>query len=155
MIAKEKQAMSSMHSVNSTARETVERQFDALNRHDPQAWAANYSPDAVALDPQHPEPLKGREAIAADVFDFIAAFPDLQVELNELLGNADGYAIEFTMRGTHKGPLLGPSGHIPATNRRMEVRGSAFARLGVDGRIVEERRHYDLAGVLSQLGLMR
>jgi hypothetical protein len=36
----------------------------------------------------------------------------------------------------------------------MAVRGAAFAKLDGGGRIVEERRHYDLAGLLAQLGLM-
>jgi steroid delta-isomerase-like uncharacterized protein len=133
----------------------LNRQIDALNRHDAQAFAACYSPDAIVFDPQYPELLKGRDAVLKDVADFFAAFPDLRGEVRREVGDGDTYAYEVSMSGTHKGPMVGPTGHIPATNRRVTVGGGIIARLDKEGRIVEERRYYDLAGLLSQLGLMQ
>ena len=52
----------------------LNRQIDAFNRHDAQAFAACYSPDAIVFDPQYPELLKGREAVLKDMADFIAAW---------------------------------------------------------------------------------
>jgi hypothetical protein len=43
---------------------------------------------------------------------------------------------------------------LPPTGRRVEMRGGAFTRLNERGEIVEERRYYDVANVLRQLGVM-
>ena len=37
--------------------------------------------DAVVVDPQYPEPLRGRAAIERDIADFLRAFPDLGMEV--------------------------------------------------------------------------
>ena len=86
-------------------------------------------------DPQYPEPLKGRNAIARDLAEFFRAFPDLRMELKQSLVVEDCYAMEYALTGTHKGPLVRPSGTIPASNRRIEVGGSAIARIGDEGRV--------------------
>jgi predicted ester cyclase len=46
-----------------------------------------------------------------------------------------------------------PSGEVPATGRRLEFGLAFFSRLDESGKIVEERRYYDLADQLTQLGL--
>ena len=51
--------------------------------------------------------------------------------------------------------MAGPAGEIPATNRPMEVRFAAFLRVTDQGLIAEERRYFDLAGMMQQLGLMQ
>lgn len=132
----------------------ITRQFEALNRHDAAAAAAAYTADAVVLDPQYPEPLRGRNAIVKDFEELFGAFPDLEVTEKLTLIEGDAYAIEFTMRGTHKGPLIGPSGHIPATGKRVEFHGGAFGRVDAEARAIEERRSFDLTGMLSQIGLL-
>ena len=133
----------------------VARQFERVNRHDHQAFASGYSPDAVVSDPWYPEPLKGTDALAKDFADFFVAFPDLNFSLKLTLADGDNYGAEFTMSGTHKGSMVTPTGHIPATNKRIDVRGAVFGRIDAEGRIVEERRHYDVAGMMSQLGLLQ
>jgi steroid delta-isomerase-like uncharacterized protein len=139
-----------------TRNPTLDRQIDAINRHDAKAFAACYSADTTVFDPQYPELLRGREAIAKDMSDFLAAFPDLQATVRQSLDNGDIYAFEIRMTGTHEGPMAGPGGaHIPATKRRIDIGGCIMARVGADGTIVEERRYYDLAGLLGQLGLMQ
>jgi steroid delta-isomerase-like uncharacterized protein len=132
----------------------VARRFDTANRHDVQAWASTYSSDAVVFDPGYPEPLRGTDAIAKDFADFITAFPDLKITQGLTLVDGDNYAMEYTISGTHTGPLVTPSGRISATNKRIDVPGSAFGRIDAAGRSADERRYYDFAGILGQLGLM-
>jgi steroid delta-isomerase-like uncharacterized protein len=123
-------------------------------RHDADAAAKLYSPKAVVYDPQYPEPLRGEQAIRKDFEDFFRAFPDLKFEiLSELEKSATEGAAEFRFTGTHKGPLAGPQGEIAPTNKRIEMRGASFYRVGSDGKITEERRYYDLATILGQLGI--
>jgi steroid delta-isomerase-like uncharacterized protein len=138
-----------------TSSSTLRRQLDALNRHDVETFASCYADDAEVFDPAYPELLRGRDAVAKDMSDFLAAFPDLEASVSRVIDNGDSLAYEITMRGTHRGSLIAPTGHIPATNRKVEIGGGILVRLGADGRIVEERRYYDLTGLLYQLGQLQ
>jgi steroid delta-isomerase-like uncharacterized protein len=133
----------------------VQQQTAAFNNHDEAAFASGYAPDAVVTDPQYPEPLRGKDAIGRDIADFFTAFPDCSAEIKRTVGNDGSYAMEVEMKGTHSGPLLGPTGLVPATGRSVRFPAGIFARLDGNGRIVEEHRYYDLAGQLAQLGLMQ
>ena len=134
-----------------SAAEVTRKWAEAINRHDPAGFAALYAPNAVVQDPQYPAPLEGRDAIQKDMGDFMVAFPDLHMALSSLVEKNDACAVEGTFRGTHSGPLATPSGDIPPTNRQFVVNGAASYRLDAQGRILEERRYYDLAGLFAQL----
>ena len=136
------------------AKDTVKKMVDAFNRHEANAFAALFAPDAVAYDPQYPQPLKGREAIRKDIEDFFQAFPDIQFKISNIIVSGDTVAFEGSAIGTHKGPLAGPTGTVPATNRGVEIRFAAFDRVNAQDLVVEERRYFDLAGMMQQLGLM-
>ena len=138
--------------MNSVAN-VVQRSVEALNKHDAAAFAAVYAPDAVVYDPYYPEPLKGRDAIQKDISDFFRAFPDIHNALRSTLADGQIVAAEFTVSGTHQGPLTLPTGEIPATGRSLRFDGGVFARVNSQGEIVEEHRYFDLAGQLEQLGL--
>jgi len=64
-------------------------------------------------------------------------------------------AMEWTMSGTHTGPLVGPMGTIPASNKRVTVKGAEFTRHDAQGLIVDERGYFDMASFMMQLGLMQ
>jgi steroid delta-isomerase-like uncharacterized protein len=131
---------------------SVKEQVQVLNRHDADAFAGFYTPSALLYDPQYPEPLKGREAIRKDMADFIRAFPDLTFDATTIIEQGATVAFEGTGKGTHRGPLTGPAGEIAATNRPVEMKFAAFLRVE-NGLIAEERRYYDLAGLMQQLGV--
>jgi steroid delta-isomerase-like uncharacterized protein len=133
---------------------SIQDQVGALNRHDPDGFAGFYTADAVIEDPQYPEPLKGRAAIRKDIAAFVAAFPDLEFTVKSVLQDGNSVAFDGVGKGTHKGPMVGPEGEIPATNRPMQVRFAALLRVNDEGLITEERRYFDLAGLMQQLGVM-
>jgi steroid delta-isomerase-like uncharacterized protein len=137
--------------------EAASRKFaDTFNKHDLDALAKLYAEDAIAYDPMYPEPLRGREAIRKDAATFFKGFPDVRMEVITTLEKGDqNGADEIRMTGTQTGPLETPTGQVlPPTNKRFEMRGSGFARLNERGEIVEERRYYDVATLLRQLGIM-
>ena len=129
---------------------------DSFNKHDLDALAKLYAEDAVAYDPMYPEPLRGRAAIRKDAATFFRGFPDIRYEIITTLEKDDrNGADEIQMMGTHTGPLETPTGQeLPPTNKRVELKGGAFTRLNDRGEIVEERRYYDVASVLRQLGVV-
>jgi steroid delta-isomerase-like uncharacterized protein len=133
----------------------IRKQADAWNRHDAEAVAQSYSEDATVIDPQYPEPLKGRDAIRKDAADFLAASPDLVFRLDRILVEGDTIAYEGVGRGTQTGPLQLPTGLIPPTNKPFEFRFAGFDRLDEAERVREEHRYFDVAGLLGQLGLLQ
>ena len=142
-----------------TTRTSIEelssRQADAWNRHDARAVSNFYTADATVVDPAYPEPLAGKAAIEKDAADFFVAFPDLKVNRVKVISEGDSVVAEVTASGTHRGPLQFPSGLIPATNKRMEFRIAVSQDLDASGNVRQERRYFDVAGVLTQLGLMQ
>ena len=137
------------------SRETLEAQLQAFNRRDAAAFASFYAEDAVVIDPQYPEPLRGRQAIQQDTEVFLKAFPDVEFSFRNTLVHDRIIAAEATLAGTNDGPLPLPSGEvIPATGRRLEFDLAFFSQLDESGKIVEERRYYDVAGQQTQLGLV-
>jgi steroid delta-isomerase-like uncharacterized protein len=136
------------------AEDVARKAIDAFNRHDAEGFAALYSEHATAFDPQYDAPLTGRAAIRNDIEAFFRAFPDAHASMSTVLTNGEAVAFEVTMHGTHQGPLISPTGEIPPTNQRIELRGGRFIRIDQSGEIVECNRYYDLAGVMVQLGLV-
>jgi steroid delta-isomerase-like uncharacterized protein len=129
---------------------------EAFSKHDLDALVKLYAEDAVAYDPMYPEPLRGRDAIRKDAATFFKGFPDMRLEIINTIEKDDrNGADEVRLIGTQTGPLETPMGQVlPPTNKRVEMRGGAFTRLNERGEIVEERRYYDVANVLRQLGVM-
>jgi steroid delta-isomerase-like uncharacterized protein len=67
-----------------------------------------------------------------------AAFPDLNVTVEEVVAEGDRVAARVTMRGTHRGEFQG----IAPTGKRVEVRAMDMFRIS-DGKIVEHWGHAD------------
>jgi steroid delta-isomerase-like uncharacterized protein len=78
---------------------------------------------------------------------FLAAFPDMQVTLEESLAVGEKLVRRVSWTATHQGTFLG----IPATGRRVAVRETIILRVA-DGKIAEEWEMADLLGLLQQLG---
>ena len=136
--------------------ETSRKLADAQTKHDAEKVASCYAADAVAYDPMYPEPLKGREAIRNEAVGFFKGFPDLRFEIVSVVEKDDrSGAGEVRLSGTNTGPMESPTGdEIPPTNKKIDLKGAAFAKLNERGEIVEERRYYDVGAFLRQLGLM-
>lgn len=136
-----------------SANQTYGRVLESFNQNDPKEYAAAYAPNTVVSDPLYPQPLMGRDAIEQDVVDVRRAFPDARLTFRGIHEMGSDVALEYTLTGTNLGPIATPDGEIPATRRALKVDGAAFSRLDEDGHIIEERRYYDIAGMLAQLGI--
>ena len=135
------------------SRGLAEKQISIFNAHDAEGWTNSYAEDATVSDPGYPEPLRGREAIRKDIDAFFTAFPDMQFTVTDVITDGDKFVVEGTGTGTHQGPLQGPQGEIPPTNKRITTQFVAIGRVDGSDLIVEERRYYDQASLFEQLGL--
>lgn len=80
---------------------------------------------------------------------FRTSFPDMRMEVIDLVAEADTVVGRFTCSGTHLGEWLG---YAPTGRRFEAVDEVSFYRLR-DGRIVESWGIEDTLGRLEQLGL--
>ncbi len=108
-----------------------------------------FSEDVERSDPDHPQPIRGRQEIANYMAEVRTGFPDFKIELKQQVGEGDQVAVEWRCTGTHNGVFQG----IPATGRRANVAGVSLYRIQ-GGKIVEERAYFDRLALLQQLGVI-
>jgi steroid delta-isomerase-like uncharacterized protein len=125
----------------------VRRHMDSENVHDFDTTIATFGRphyEIVATGAVH----DGEDAVRRYFAETRTAFPDQRNELIALRHVDDGVVVEFWLRGTHRGPLLG----IAPTGRAFECRMAAFF-LFEPGRaaLACERVYFDSATILRQL----
>lgn len=140
------------HSPNGedTYRRLTEEWNAAFNAHDAEKFASYYAEDAMVTDPMYPQSLRGREAVQQDITEFMGALPDVVSDLQQMLVDGATVATHGAMTGTQTGPMPTPSGEIPPTGRPVKVPMGVFRRFGADGKVAEEHRYYDVAGLAAQ-----
>lgn len=124
-------------------RRLIERGFNGQNLSEfDRYFAANMV--AHHLPPGVPVGVEGTKANAAM---FLAAFPNLDVTIEELLCDGDYTVLRWSARGNQTGVLMG----MPPTGRQIDISGIAIDRW--DGECaVEHWENIDLYGMLVQLG---
>jgi steroid delta-isomerase-like uncharacterized protein len=132
---------------------TVEKIFATLNARQLGVMDEFYANDYRYEAPGLPGPAD-LETARGYVQGFLTAFPDLHFELRDKVAQGDLVAVSWVSTGTHSGPLRTPSGAtLPATNKKVNGQGGSFYRFK-NGKITSSAIHWDMATLLSQLGLM-
>jgi steroid delta-isomerase-like uncharacterized protein len=106
-------------------------------------FAANGISHGLGMDQRGPAGFKPFHAAYRD------AFPDVRLELEDVIAEEDMVACRWTATATHRGKGLG----FPATNRQVRFSGMAFIRVQ-DGKLVEGWNNFDQLGMLQQLGIV-
>lgn len=89
-----------------------------------------------------------RDEMGEIVLRWREAFPDLRMDIEEMISEGDIVAARLTLSGTHEGPWRG----APPTGRRVSMALMMFFRFE-DGRMVELWESDDQLGFQRQLGL--
>ncbi|HOG46203.1 MAG TPA: ester cyclase [Anaerolineae bacterium] len=79
--------------------------------------------------------------------NFRSAFPDLHVNIEEMVAEGDKVAMRSTIRGTQKGEFMG----ISPTGMQVSWQAMAIFRVA-SGKILERWSSQDHLGLLQQLG---
>ncbi len=77
-----------------------------------------------------------------------AAFPDLRMDPEDVLGSGDKVVARVRATGTHQGEFMG----MPATGRSVDVQLIDIIRFGDDGLAHEHWGVVDLMAMMQQLG---
>jgi predicted ester cyclase len=83
------------------------------------------------------------------VYLYRHAFPDLLVEIQDQIAEGDQVVTRLRIRGTHKNALMA----IAASGRKIDIACIRIDRL-TGGKIVESWSHFDMIGLLHQIGAL-
>ncbi len=106
-----------------------------------------YAPDLVWHEPD--QDIRGYDQAKKFVSTFLAAMPDINVTVEDLIAEGDKVVSRYTIRGTHEGET---EEFGPPTGKQMVLEGITIHRIE-GGKIVEEWNRYDNLSILQQLGL--
>ncbi|MGE3909286.1 MAG: ester cyclase [Chloroflexota bacterium] len=128
--------------------DVAQRYFDAWNRRDAEAIAANFAPGGTYNDPTTDGDLTGN-AIAEYASGLFGAYPDLSFEIvSNTPAGPNQAAAQWIMRGTNTGSYGGG----PPTGKTVELPGADF--IAVSGNAVQSvRGYFDRRTIVDQLGL--
>jgi steroid delta-isomerase-like uncharacterized protein len=124
------------------------RSWEIVNQRNPDLIEEFYPPDFVWHEPD--QDIRGYEQAKQFVSTFFAAFPDIDISVEDTIAEGEQVVSRYTIRGTHQGET---EEFGPPTEKRMELKGITIHRFE-DGKIVEEWERYDHLSVLQQLGLV-
>ncbi len=114
----------------------------AWSSRNPASLAAFYAEDG-ALSVNGGAPSVGRAAITAKAGEFMTAFPDMIVQLDEVRGEGRHAVFRWIWTGTNTGP--------GGTGKSVRIKGYEEWTFGADGRITESKGHYDEAEYRRQV----
>lgn len=137
-----------MNENTSTKNREVVRRFneEVIGRGDERAFHELVAPEFVnrTAPPGFPEGPEGMWRMFHEILR--PALPDLSVEIHDQLVDGDRVVTRKTLRGTHRGALLG----VPATGRAVAIDVIDVVRVA-DGRYVEHWGVNTLGAVLADL----
>jgi steroid delta-isomerase-like uncharacterized protein len=119
---------------------------EAWNQGDLAVVDEAFAPDYEEHNPR-PGQEPGIDGYKGGVMMLRAAFPDLSLDLHDIIAEEDRVAVLYTLRGTHDGELMG----LPASGQRVSSDGMVFARFR-DGRVIERWGVQDMMTLLQQIG---
>ena len=90
--------------------------------------------------------LPGIDSERQSISLYIAAFPDLHVNIDDLIAEGDKVVQRWTATGTHQGDLM----DIPASGKSITFTGITIYRFA-DGKIVELWWAWDTMGLMQQI----
>lgn len=124
----------------------VHESVEAFNAGDTDKLLTIVAPDIVIHYAEMPEPLHGRDTWQLGFELGRRAFPDLEIQVDDLVAATDKVAVRLTLSSTHQGEFQG----IPATGRTISYVSHEFYRVQ-DGLFAEEWICSDMVSLFSQL----
>ena len=107
------------------------------------ANVASFFAEDGSLKINEGNPSVGRTAITAAAQEFMTAFPDMVVTMDELNVDGDRATFHWTLAGTNTGPA--------GTGKAVRISGYEEWRLGAGGLIAESLGHFDEAEYQRQI----
>jgi steroid delta-isomerase-like uncharacterized protein len=101
-------------------------------------------------DPATPNAARGPEGTRQLVTMYRAAFPDLQIRIDDIIAEGQMVAFRWTSSGTHRGELFGTQ----PTGKQITTSGISILRTA-GGKVAEDWVNWDTLGLLQQIGAVK
>lgn len=128
----------------------IHKLFDLFNQNDPKklnAFDELLAPNCHLHDPIIAHPKAGSETFKQTEKEYIKAFPNKKLVIDDIFSTEDRVAARWTTKGNHKGEFQG----IAGTDREFTISGISFYRIA-NNKIIEIWRIWDRQGLLEQIG---
>jgi steroid delta-isomerase-like uncharacterized protein len=129
----------------------VRAHYDAFNSRNIDKSLALVTEDVKWLNIPFGASYTARKGYREFLDNWSTGMPDCKVEVLNVVAGDEWTAVEFIARGKHTGPLVGPQGTIPATQKTIDMKFCELLRVK-DGQIAEGRVYFDAATMMRQLG---
>jgi steroid delta-isomerase-like uncharacterized protein len=127
-------------------KELLKKAAQAFNKIDQRSGWYDFHAESVQAHGLGPTPVD-KAGMKGFYTALWGGFPDLTIQIDELVGEADKVVWRVTASGTHKGPFLG----MPATGKSVAF-GAQYTFRFEHGKIVERWSNIDRLSLLVQLG---
>jgi steroid delta-isomerase-like uncharacterized protein len=128
---------------------TARRFYELLSAGDLDAFGEALADDFVEHE-ETPGLAPTKEGVLQFFKMYLAAFPDMRMEPQDILSSGQKVVARTRVTGTHKGELMG----MPATGKRIDVQLIDILRFGDDGLAKEHWGVIDMLGMMQQLGVV-
>jgi steroid delta-isomerase-like uncharacterized protein len=126
---------------------------DAFNASDWERCQAALAPDSLYDEVGTARRVEGVGDIISCWQAWKVTMPDAKGNVTNAFVTGNTVVLEVTWQGTHTGPLVGPTGTVPATGKQQTSRGCWVANFE-GGKIKECRHYFDMLSFMQQLGIL-
>ena len=124
------------------------RAYEAINQKNLDALDEMVASDIIDHDPA-PGQGPGLEGVKQYFSSLHTAFPDVQMNIDDMIAEGDKVVARLNVSGTHQGEFMG----IDPTGNRVTITGIDILRIA-DGKIVEHWGKFDDLSMMQQLGVI-
>jgi steroid delta-isomerase-like uncharacterized protein len=126
----------------------LQESLEALNARDVDRFMATIHDEVTWSLDASKDPISGPKALRALIEAMIAAIPDMNYELIQIIGaDNDHVVIRYVLRGKHEGEFMG----IAPTHNKIEMHGCVVSKIK-DGKRYQMWQYASGPGLLEQLG---
>ena len=126
-----------------------EQQIAALNSRDLDRYLDRIDDSYVGHSETAPGPIRGREGVRQNLEGLIRAFPDLRIEIEQILASGDSVVTRMRATGTHQGNFAG----IAPTGKSISMQACSVVEIR-NGKAVRGRLYADNATLFQQVGAL-
>jgi steroid delta-isomerase-like uncharacterized protein len=128
---------------------TLRRMYELINAHDVDGFGEMLAEDFVEHE-ETPGLAPTKEGVKDFFRMYIAAFPDLRFDAEDVLASGGKVVGRIRATGTHTGDFMG----IPPTGKSVSVQAVDIIRFGDDGLAREHWGVFDAMAMMQQLGVV-
>jgi steroid delta-isomerase-like uncharacterized protein len=127
---------------------TARRLYGLINARDIEGFSSHLAEDFVEHE-ETPGLAPTKDGVKAFFRMQLAAFPDMRMDVEDVVANGDKAVARVRYTGTNRGAFMG----MPATGKSVDVQLIDMFRFGDDGLVREHWGVMDALAMMQQLGV--